>query len=149
MRLVAYGALALDHIERRALYADRVDWPATRASMARAAALARTPADLHPVIRAVVRHAGGQHSGLLPPGRPSSAGARQRPSACMVNGHGVLVLPSCPGDVRSVRGYAAAGGQALRRLPPVRGGSSICGATPAARCGRCSLLRCPCSGVTG
>lgn len=118
MRLAAYGALALDHIERRALYADRVDWAATRTSMAHAAARATTPAELHPAIRAVVQQAGGQHSGLLPPGRTSRAGVRKRPSASMLNGHGVLVLPSCPGDLRSVRAYAADGGQALRGLPP-------------------------------
>ena len=110
VRLAAYGALALDHIECRALYADRVDWPAARMSMARAAASATTPADLHPAIRAVAQHAGGQHSGLLPSGRPPNARARQRPNASMINGYGVLVLPSCPGDARSVRGYAAAGG---------------------------------------
>ena len=121
MRLAAYGESALDHVEHRALYADRVDWPAARASMASAAARATTPAELHPAIGAVLRQAGGRHSGLVPPGRTGSTGARERPSASWVDGHGVLVLPWCPGELRAVRAYAAAGGRALRRLPPVSG----------------------------
>ena len=121
MRLAAYGALALDHIERRALYADRVDWLTTRTALARAAARATTPAELHPAIRLVVRQAGGDHSGLLPPARAARAAARKRPSASMMNGRGVLVLPSCPGDLRSAWAYAVHGGKALRRLPPADG----------------------------
>lgn len=115
MRLSAYGALALDHIERRVLYAERVDWPSTRASIADAAAHAATPMELHPAIRTVLRRAGGRHSGLLPPGGASRAGPIAWPSALMLHGHGVLVLPSCPGGLRSVRAYAAAGGRALRQ----------------------------------
>ena len=121
MGLAAYGSLALDHIERRALYADRVDWPVTRTALARAAARATTPAELHPAIRSVARQAGGEHSGLLPPARAARAGARRRPSVSMVDGHGVLVLPSCPGDLRSAWEYAVHGGRALRRLPPTGG----------------------------
>lgn len=121
MRLSAYGALALDHVERRALYAERVDWPSTRASIADAAARAMTPTELHPAIRTVVRQAGGRHSGLLPPGGASRAGPIEWPSASMLHGHGVLVLPSCPGDLRSVRAYAAAGGRALRQYESADG----------------------------
>lgn len=118
MRLAAYGALALNHIERRALYADRVDWPKTRRSMTQDAARATVPAELHPAIRTVLREAGGQHSGLRPPGRTGVAGARKRPKASLVKGHGVLVLPACPGDLRCVRAYAAEGSRVLRGLPP-------------------------------
>ncbi len=121
MRLAAYGALALDHVERRAVYADRVDWPTTRTSMAQAAARATAPADLHAAIRRVARQAGGEHGGLVPPGRRSRAGAQEHPCASLVDHCGVLVLPSCPGDLRSVLAYAAAGGRALRRLPPANG----------------------------
>jgi C-terminal processing protease CtpA/Prc len=39
----------------------------------------------------------------------------------MLHGHGVLVLPSCPGDLRSVRAYAAAGGRALRQYESAAG----------------------------
>jgi len=122
VRLAAYGALALDHIERRALFADRVDWPSARASLAVAAAGATTPAELHPAIRDVVRQAGDGHGGLVPPGHASArGGGGTRPSVVMSDGLGVLTLPSCPGDLRSVRAYVAAGGRALRRLPPAAG----------------------------
>lgn len=121
VELREYGALALDHIQRRALYADRVDWQATRASIALAAAGATSPQELHPTIGEVLRQAGGEHSGLVPPGRRSRPGARSLPTASLVEGHAVLVLPSCPGDVRSVRAYTAAGGQAVQSLPPAKG----------------------------
>lgn len=121
MGLAAYGTLALDHIERRALYADRVDWPTTRKALARAAAGATTPAQLHPAIRSVVRQAGGEHSGLLPPTRASRSGVSKSPRASVMQGRGVLVLPSCPGDLRSAWAYAVHGGKALRRLPPTDG----------------------------
>ncbi len=39
--------------------------------MAHVAARATTPAELHPAIRTVVRQAGDQHGGLMPPSRTS------------------------------------------------------------------------------
>lgn len=71
----------------------------------------------------MVRQTGGPHSGLVVPGvagRPTPP-AVPVPVAGVVDGAGVLVLPACMGDRRLVRSYAAAGGQALRALPQVRG----------------------------
>ena len=119
----AYANRVLDLIEHRALYADRVHWPAVRARLLAAADRAVAPAELHEALDVVVQEAGGRHSRLLPPntvrqlaGRPS-----RLPEARVVDGAGVVVLPACRGDRRGRRVYAAAGGRALGLLPPVRG----------------------------
>ena len=117
MELHAYAALALGHVERQALYVDRVDWPAARAALAAAADRGTTTADLHDHLRAVLRDACGPHGGLsTATGRPPAD--RRLPSARLAGDVGVLVLPACPGDAGSVRGYTVAGGRALRRLGP-------------------------------
>lgn len=118
-----YGQPALDVIEGGALYADRVDWPSTRARILAAAGRVSDPVALHEQLRAVVRQTGGPHSGLVVPGvagRPTPPAVPVRVAA-VVDGAEVLVLPACMGDRRLVRSYAAAGGQALRALPQVRG----------------------------
>ena len=117
MDLRGYGETALGHMEQRALYADRVDWPAARAGVAAAADRALTPADLHAALRTVLREAGGPHSGLSAASRAAPPGA-ELPAARRVGAAGVLVLPGCSGDPRSVRRYTATGGRALRELGP-------------------------------
>ena len=118
MEVRAYGAHALEHIERLALYADRVDWPAARGAVAAAAARGTTAADLHDELRAVLHEACGPHGGLSTATGRAPADRRPLPSARLVGDVGVLVLPACPGDRGSVRGYTVAGGRALRRLGP-------------------------------
>jgi carboxyl-terminal processing protease len=109
----AYADLVLARLRERALFADRVDWTATSRTVADAAARARSPADLHDALRAVVREAGGTHSGLVVPGgRPRRPDAL--PTVRRTGGTAVLTLPACPGDPRSARRYAVAGGRALR-----------------------------------
>jgi len=124
MTLRAYAERALDMIEGRALYADRVDWPSTRVRVLGAADRLGDPGELHDVLRAVVRQAGGPHSGLLVPPvvwRPAAA-PLPAPVASVIEGAGVvLVLPAFIGDRRSALSFAKAGGRALRSLPPVRG----------------------------
>lgn len=119
----AYATRVLDLLERRALYADRVDWPVVRARLLAAADRAVAPAELHEVLDVVAREAGGPHSRLLPPDtvRQLADGPARFPEARVVDGTGVLVLPGCRRDHRCRRAYAAAGGRALGALPPVGG----------------------------
>lgn len=119
----AYANRVLDLIEHRALYADRVHWPAVRARLLAAADRAVAPAELHEALDVVVQEAGGRHSRLLPPDtvRHLADTPSRLPEARVVDGAGVVVLPACRGDRRGRRVYAAAGGRALGLLPPVRG----------------------------
>ena len=118
-----YAKRVLDLIERRALYADRVDWPVVRARLLAAADGAVAPGELHEALDVVAQEAGGAHSRLLPPDtvRHLADSLSQLPEARVVDGTGVLVLPTCSGDRRRRRAYALAGGRALGLLPPVRG----------------------------
>ena len=123
MRPRAYAERVLDLVEQRALYADRTDWPAVRARVLAAADRAAGPGELHETLNAVVRQAGGPHSRLLAggPARHRSGVAGSAPMTSVVDGAGLLLLPACPGDLHTRRAYVAAGGEALRRLPLVRG----------------------------
>ena len=118
VKLSAYGALALDHLERLALNADRVDWPGTMAAIAAPAARALTPAELHPVILAVARQAGGRTAGSCRraarrrPGR-----SRGRAGPCWT---GARCWCCCPAPATCGR-CAAAGGRALRRHEAAEG----------------------------
>ncbi|MDG6103729.1 S41 family peptidase [Dactylosporangium aurantiacum] len=117
-RVRRYLLHALDVIESTALHRDTVDWPATRADALAGCADAVTYAGTHDTIAAVLRRAGGAHSGLRRPGVRGAGGpATAVPTGDVVGGAGHLRLPSCAGEhrayrdagLRTVRGLAAAG----------------------------------------
>ncbi|HET6748453.1 MAG TPA: PDZ domain-containing protein [Actinomycetes bacterium] len=60
---------ALNLVERRAFYAERVDWPSVRAEARRRVAAATTRAEVYEVIRWVLSRLGDHHSFLLTPQR--------------------------------------------------------------------------------
>ena len=69
-----YLDTALDLIQHRAYYAERVDWPALRESSHALARHARRPADTYPAIKEALAALADRHSHLLPP----EATARQQ-----------------------------------------------------------------------
>lgn len=69
-----YLDAALDLIEKRAYYADRIDWPELRESSRALAKDARRPADTYPAIKQALAALGDRHSHLVSP----DATARQR-----------------------------------------------------------------------
>lgn len=113
-RVQRYLAHALTVIERRALHSDTVDWATVRAEALAGCAGATAYADTHDTIAAVLRQAGGPHSGLRRP-RPAGGTPREFPSptGTLVGGAAHLRVPSCGGNHR---GYRDVGGRAVRDL---------------------------------
>ncbi|WP_433065103.1 S41 family peptidase [Dactylosporangium sp. CS-033363] len=85
-RVRRYLTHALDLMESSALFRAELDWPAVRADAASRCAGARTFADTHAVLSEVLRRAGGAHSGLRAPGRPSTMPDPQPPAGGLVDG---------------------------------------------------------------
>jgi carboxyl-terminal processing protease len=104
---------ALRVVERDALWAARVDWPAARE---RVLAALDDPAELQARLREVVRTAGGPHSDLVT--APEITEAASLPTARVVDGTGVLTLPAC--DRRAATRYVDAGERAYSRAPAGR-----------------------------
>jgi len=108
----ALGA-ALDLMEQRALFADKVDWTAARAEVA---AAAEDPEQLELALFHLVRKVGGPHSGLRRP--LHAAGAPDVPTVEMQGDAAVVTLPACA--ARDGRAYVEAGKAALASVDPAR-----------------------------
>lgn len=113
-----YARRALRAIETRALHLDRANWPEHRAEVLGAARTATHPAQLHPLLRQAVRHAGGAHSGLIEPGRRSLFDAQDHPlpTARLIGTTAVLSLPACPAGARRADAYVRAAAAALHHV---------------------------------
>ena len=113
-----YARRALRAIETRALHLDRANWPEHRAEVLGAARTATHPAQLHPLLRQAVRHAGGAHSGLIEPGRRSLFDAQDHglPTARLIGTTAVLSLPACPAGARRADTYLRAAAGALHHV---------------------------------
>ncbi|MFG2044997.1 S41 family peptidase [Dactylosporangium sp. NPDC048998] len=116
-RVRRYLLHALGIIEGSALYRTDLDWPAVRADAIARCAGAVAYADTHETIAAVLRHAGGPHSGLRPPRTVHTGRTPELPSGGLVDGVGHLRLHGCGGDHR---GYRDTGGRIIRELAATR-----------------------------
>lgn len=106
-------AEALDLMEQRALFADRVDWAVTRAEVA---AVAEDPEQLELTLFHLVRKVGGPHSGVRRPLR--APGEPELPGVELQGETAVVTLPACP--VHHAQVYAEAGRAALAGVEPER-----------------------------
>lgn len=108
---------ALDAMQAKAYYADRVDWPGVRARAYARAAGAQTPAETHPAIREALAALGDGHSFLLaadpPPAQTPVAGTKAAPPHAYLTAGVVSRLIETPaGSVGYVRVPSFMGGGA-------------------------------------
>jgi carboxyl-terminal processing protease len=104
---------ALDLMEKRALFAEKVDWGSVRGEVT---AVAEDPEQLELKLFHLVREVGGPHSGVRRPRR--APGDPELPTVEMQGEAAVVTLPAC--QERDARAYLEAGRAALAEVEPER-----------------------------